>query len=132
MNPEPSDLRFCSFGMRPKKLLKNSSNGSCWPNGLRIRGRLSFTTWVVEMLTTAGETSLKSCGMSTGSIRSPAAAGTTVGFSLSPHRARAIGETLNPAVSTIPAATAARTRTTTLLLRITVDLLPFRAPREAR
>ncbi len=80
------------------------------------------------MLTTAGETSLKSCGMSTGSIRSPAAAGTTAGFSLSPHKARAIGEKLNPADSTIPAATAARTRTTTLLLRIIADFLPFRAP----
>ena len=84
------------------------------------------------MLTTAGETSLNSCGMSTGTIRDSADVGTIAGFSLSPHKALAIGETLNPAVSTIPAATAARTRITTLLLRITVDLLPFLAPLGAR
>ncbi len=49
------------------------------------------------MLTTAGETSLKSGGMSTREhAAAAAAAGTITGFSLSPHNARAIGETLSP------------------------------------
>src|SRR3972149_9543991 len=118
MNPEPRLLRFCSLGILPKKLFQNSSKGSCWPKGERIRGRLNRTTCVVLMLTTAGETSLNRVGMSTGSIRTDGEVGTAGDLSLFPrNNALLIGDRLNAAEITSPAATAASTRMTTLLFR---------------